>query len=187
MPTDATAKRKLRGAIVVTGSEVIAGRVTDRNGPWLSPQFADHGIETAGIIQGGDRRDHLLRALEQAPAWDLALMATSGGLGPTADDLTIEVVAEHAGRALELDKELESRVWARVEKIRKRFPHINADSLKATTAKQSMQPAGAVPLEPVGTAPGSLVPPAAGDAPLIVVLPGPPGELQPMWLDAVVV
>src|SRR3978361_2114958 len=120
MAAAATAKRKLRGAIVVTGSEVIAGRVTDRNGPWLSTQFADHGIETAGIIQVGDRREDLLRALEQATAWNVDLIATSGGLGPTADDLTIEVVAEHSGRALELDKELEARVWARVEKIRKR-------------------------------------------------------------------
>ncbi|MDQ8046749.1 MAG: molybdopterin-binding protein, partial [Patulibacter sp.] len=174
--------RRLRGAIVVTGSEVLAGRVADKNGPYVSQQFAEFGVETAGIIQVGDRRDDLLKALAQAASWGVDLVVTTGGLGPTADDLTIEVVAEFAGRPLVLDEPLEERVWKRVNQVRKRFPHIDIESLKVTTTKQAMQPTGATPLEPIGTAPGSLVPPADGtDGPLVVVLPGPPRELQPMW------
>ncbi len=181
-----TGTRHLRGAIVVTGSEVLAGRVVDKNGPWVSQQFAALGIETAGIIQVGDRREDLLKALAQAVSWDVDLIATTGGLGPTADDLTIEIVAEFSGRALTLDEALEARVWAIVQQILHRYPGIDVDSLKATTRKQALQPAGATVLEPVGTAPGSIVAPAGGaDGPLIVVLPGPPRELQPMWRAAV--
>lgn len=180
------AGRKLRGAIVVTGSEVLAGRVTDKNGPYVSQEFADRGIETVGIIQVGDRREDMHNALAQAASWGVDLIATSGGLGPTADDLTLEVVADYAGRPLELHVEMEAAVWSRVEKVRERFPDIDVESLRVTSRKQSMQPVGATPLPPVGTAPGSIVPPADGQAgPLVVVLPGPPRELQPMWLDAV--
>lgn len=178
--------RRLRGAVVVTGSEVLAGRVTDKNGPYVSQQFGDLGVETVGIIQVGDRREDMLHALAQAASWGVDLIATSGGLGPTADDLTLEVVAEYAGRPLELHPEMESAVWARVEKVRERFPDIDVESLRVTSRKQSMQPVGATPLPPVGTAPGSIVPPAEGaQGPLVVVLPGPPRELQPMWADAV--
>ncbi|MEH3054671.1 MAG: competence/damage-inducible protein A [Patulibacter minatonensis] len=178
--------RRLRGAVIVTGSEVLAGRVVDKNGPYVSQQFADHGVETAGIIQVGDRREDMLQALRQAAAWDVDLIATSGGLGPTADDLTLEVVADYAERPLELHAEMEHAVWEKVERVRERFPDIDVDSLRRTSRKQSMQPAGATPLPPVGTAPGSIVPPAEGSSgPLVVVLPGPPRELQPMWADAV--
>lgn len=179
------ALRRLRGAVIVTGSEVLAGRVTDKNGPYLSQQFADRGIETAGIIQVGDRREDMLSALAQAASWGVDVVATSGGLGPTADDLTLEVVAEYAGRPLELHAGMKDAVWEKVEKVRERFPDIDVESLKRTSLKQSMQPVGATPLPPVGTAPGSLVPPATGAGPLVVVLPGPPRELQPMWEDAV--
>jgi nicotinamide-nucleotide amidase len=178
--------RRLRGAVVVTGSEVLAGRVTDKNGPYVSQQFGDLGVETVGIIQVGDRREDMLRALEQAAAWGVEVIVTSGGLGPTADDLTLEVVAEYAGRPLELHAEMEAAVWSRVEKVRERFPDIDVESLRVTSRKQSMQPIGATPLPPVGTAPGSIVAPAEGrSGPLVVVLPGPPRELQPMWADAI--
>lgn len=185
MDSGAEGPRRLRGGIVVTGNEVLGGRVTDRNGPWVSQQFGEIGVETVGIVQVGDRREDLLQALQQVAAWGVDVIVTTGGLGPTADDLTMEVVADFAGRALTLDPGLEERVWQRVELVRDRFPDIDVESLKQTTRKQSMQPGGAVPLEPVGTAPGSIVPPHEGDRPLVVVLPGPPRELQPMWRAAV--
>lgn len=180
MPTDSTGR--LRGAIIVTGNEVLGGRVTDRNGPWLSQRFADAGVETVGIIQVGDRREDLLRALAQARDWQTDVIATSGGLGPTADDLTMEVVAEFQRRPLTLHAEMEREVWARVARVRERFPGIDEEYLVRSSRKQAMQPEGATPLSPVGTAPGSIVPAPAGEAgPPVVVLPGPPRELQPMW------
>lgn len=184
MPTDATGR--LRGAIIVTGNEVLAGRVTDRNGPWLSQRFADAGVETVGIVQVGDRRDDLLRALGQARDWGVDVIATSGGLGPTADDLTMEVVAAFQGRPLMLHEQMEQEVSQRVARVRERFPQIDEDYLMRSSRKQAMQPQGATPLSPVGTAPGSIVPAPAGHAgPPVVVLPGPPRELQPMWADAI--
>lgn len=185
MSLAAEGPRRLRGGIIVTGNEVLGGRVTDRNGPWVSQQFGEIGLETVGILQVGDRREDLLLALQQVADWGVDVIVTTGGLGPTADDLTMEVVAGFAGRALTLDPGLEERVWQRVELVRDRFPDIDVQSLKQTTRKQSMQPADAVPLEPVGTAPGSIVPPESGERPLVVVLPGPPRELQPMWRAAV--
>lgn len=178
-------QRRLRGAIVVTGNEVLAGRVSDRNGPWVSQALAGLGVEVAGIIQVGDRRSDLRRALEQTRTWGVDLVVTTGGLGPTADDLTVEVVADFQGRPLELDEALVQRVWERVEGVRKRFPELDEQSLLSSTRKQAMQPRGATPLEPVGTAPGSLVPGGSAGDPLVVVLPGPPRELQPMWEAAV--
>lgn len=182
---DAPEQRRLRGAIIVTGSEVLGGRVVDKNGPWVSQQFAEHGVETAGIVQVGDRREDLLLALAQVTAWGVDLVVTTGGLGPTADDLTLEVVAQAAGRDLRLVEALEQEVWGKVERVRERFPDIDVDALRRTTRKQAMQPDGAVALPPIGTAPGSIVSPAGGTAPITVVLPGPPRELQPMWLDAI--
>lgn len=186
MAQPSNAQRRLRGAVIVTGNEVLSGRVTDKNGPWISQRLGELGLETAGIVQVGDRREDMLQALAQAAAWGVDLIVTTGGLGPTADDLTIEIVAQHAGRPLQLDTELEARVWNRVKGIRERFPDIDLDALHETTRKQALQPQGATPLEPVGTAPGSIVPPADGTpGPLVVVLPGPPSELRPMWLAGV--
>jgi nicotinamide-nucleotide amidase len=124
-------------------------------------------------------------ALRWLGAQGMALLITSGGLGPTADDLTAEVVAELQGRPMELDEALEGRIAAKLEPLLKRFPDLDIDAWRIGTRKQAMVPAGATVLEPVGTAPGLVVPPADGrSGPAIVVLPGPPGELQAMWPDA---
>ena len=107
------------------------------------------------------------------------MILTSGGLGPTADDLTAEVVADFTGRELRLDEALEGRIAAILERLRARWRGgIDEDALRAGNRKQAMVPDGATVLEPVGTAPGLVVP---ADGATFVVLPGPPGELQPMW------
>jgi nicotinamide-nucleotide amidase len=167
----------LRAGIVVTGTEVLNGTISDRNGPWLSEQLRDHGVQLAHILVTGDRPDDLRAAL--AFFGDADLVLTSGGLGPTADDLTAEVVAAYAGRELRHDPALEERVWERVMRVRSRLSGADEEALRAGARKQAFVPEGAAVLEPVGTAPGLLV--AVPDGPLIVVLPGPPGELQTMW------
>jgi nicotinamide-nucleotide amidase len=107
------------------------------------------------------------------------LVITSGGLGPTADDLTAEIVAEFAGVPLELDSELEERIWVIISRLRTRWRDVEDATLRAGNRKQALVPRGASVLEPVGTAPGLVVPVDGG--PLVLVLPGPPRELQPMW------
>jgi nicotinamide-nucleotide amidase len=170
-----------RAGIVVTGTEVLSGRRSDRNGPWLAERLRETGIELAEVAIVGDRHADLLDVLRFMEAEGLDLVITSGGLGPTADDLTAEAVAELQGLEMVLDEALESRISAIVSALRVRFPRIDTEALAAGTRKQATIPTGATVLEPVGTAPGLVVPPASGDRPIVIVLPGPPRELQPMW------
>ena len=86
---------------------------------------------------------------------------------------------------MELDDALEERIWARISALSGRWRDVSDEALRAGNRKQALVPRGASVLEPVGTAPGLVVPVAGG--PVVLVLPGPPGELQPMWEEAVTV
>jgi nicotinamide-nucleotide amidase len=174
----------VRAGIVVTGTEVLSGIIADRNGPWLSERLRERGVQLAHIDVVGDRAQDLRAALDFLAGQGLDLVITSGGLGPTADDLTTEVVAEFSGRALVLDEALEERIWAIVSRLRGRFVHADEGPMRIGARKQAQVPEGATVLEPVGTAPGLVVPPADGAGPTVLVLPGPPRELQPMWAAA---
>jgi nicotinamide-nucleotide amidase len=167
----------VRAGIVVTGTEVITGRIADKNGPWVSEALADLGIEVAHILIVADRPDDLEAALRFLAEEGMDLIVTTGGLGPTADDLTAEVVARFAGRELLLDEEVEAKIAEVLRGFAKRFK-FDEEAVMVANRKQAMVPEGATPLDPVGTAPGLVVP--DGER-LIVVLPGPPRELQPMW------
>ena len=175
-----------RAGIVVTGTEVLSGRVADRNGPWLAERLLELGVELAYVTIVGDRPSDMEAALRFMAGEGVDLILTSGGLGPTADDLTAEVVGRFQGRVLELDLELEGRIAEIVRPLAERWPDLDRAAMAAGTRKQAMVPRGATVLEPVGTAPGLVIPPADGGAgPTVVVLPGPPRELQPMWGQAV--
>ena len=97
-----------RAGIVVTGTEVLTGRVRDRNGPWLSDRLRQLGVDLAHITICGDRPEDMLAQLAFMADQGVDLVITSGGLGPTADDLTIEMVARFTGRPLFLDDDLEA-------------------------------------------------------------------------------
>jgi len=167
----------------VTGTEVLSGRVTDRNGPWVSERLGELGVEVAQIICVADRPDDLRSALEFCRDAGVDLIVTTGGLGPTADDLTAEVVAAFAERPMELDEGMEKRIAAIIEGFAKRYK-FDPEGLAAGTRKQAMVPVGATALDPAGTAPGLVVP--AGSA-TVIVLPGPPRELQTIWPAAIAV
>jgi nicotinamide-nucleotide amidase len=173
-----------RAGIVVTGTEVLSGVVPDRNGPWLSERLRERGVQLAHIVVVGDRPGDLRAALDFLAREDLDVVITSGGLGPTADDLTAEVVAGFAGRELRLDAALEERIWTVISGLRARWGAVDEDALRAANRKQALVPEGATVLEPVGTAPGLVVPPSDGGGPTVVVLPGPPRELRSMWPSA---
>ena len=167
----------VRAAIVVTGTEVLTGTIADSNGPWLSERLAELGIDVAHILIVGDRPDDLEAALRFMAGEGMDLIVTSGGLGPTADDLTAEVVARIAGRELRLDEEVEEKIAEVLRGFARRFK-FDEEAVREANRKQAMVPEGATPLDPIGTAPGLVVP---ADGPVVVVLPGPPRELQPMW------
>ena len=170
----------IRAGIVVTGTEVLTGRIADANGPWLSQRLAESGVEVADILVVGDRPQDLEAALRFMAAEEMDLIVTSGGLGPTADDLTAEIVGRFAGRKMVLDEAMEAKIAAILADFAKRF-RLDEGAMREANRKQATVPEGATPLDPVGTAPGLVVP--AGER-VVVVLPGPPRELQPMWEDA---
>lgn len=172
-----------RAGIVVTGTEVLTGRVPDRNGPWLAEQLRVAGVDIAQIVTVGDRTPDLVAALRFLAEAGIDLIITTGGLGPTADDLTAEVVADFQGRALRLDRQLEAQIATILEHLTAgRGWQLNPEATAAGTRKQAMVPDGSAVLTPVGTAPGLVVPAADGRAgPPVLVLPGPPRELQGMW------
>jgi nicotinamide-nucleotide amidase len=169
--------------IVVTGTEVLTGRVLDRNGPWLSERLRELGVDHAFTLVVGDRREDMEQALRFLAARGVDLIVTSGGLGPTADDLTAEVVGAFAGREMVLDDALEERIAEILRPLMSRWPNLDPEAIRASNRKQAVVPSGATILEPVGTAPGMVVPVAGG--PTVVVLPGPPRELHAMWPAAV--
>lgn len=175
----------VRAGVVVTGTEVLTGRVADANGPWLAERLRLLGVDVGRIVVVGDRREDLAGAIRFLAA-DHALVITTGGLGPTADDLTAEVVAEVQGRSAHLDAALEEQITEVVASLHAQRGWGEPGRAAAVgVRKQAMVPEGAHVLAPVGTAPGLVVPPTTGDGPPVVVLPGPPGELRPMWDDAV--
>ncbi|MGB0437383.1 MAG: competence/damage-inducible protein A [Mycobacterium sp.] len=169
-----------RAGIVVTGTEVLTGRVQDRNGPWLADRLLELGVELRHITLCGDRPADIEAQLRFLRDQDVDLIITSGGLGPTADDMTVEIVAGYCGRDLVLDDSLEAKINEIVTRLMERSTGgyvVDADALRASNRKQAFIPAGAVVLDPVGTAPGVVIP----GTPAVVVLPGPPRELRPMW------
>ncbi len=174
-----------RGGILVTGTEVLTGIISDRNGPWLSERLREVGVDPVMIEIVGDRPEDLLHALEYMDHEGMAVVVTSGGLGPTADDLTAEIVGRFCGREMVLDSRLEQRIGEIIAGIMRRWPNLDQDAIRESNRKQAVIPDGATVLDPVGTAPGLVVPPAEGTGPTVVVLPGPPRELQPMWQQAV--
>jgi nicotinamide-nucleotide amidase len=170
-----------RAGIVVTGTEVLTGRVQDTNGPWIADRLLELGVELAHITICGDRPADIEAQLRFMAEQGVDLIVTSGGLGPTADDMTVEVVARFCGRELVLDAETENKIAAILKSFMARFDGVDFDAVRAANRKQAMIPAGSQVLDPVGTAPGVVVP----GKPTVIVLPGPPRELQPMWAKAI--
>ena len=165
--------------VVVTGSELVRGDRTDLNGPFLARSLLALGVEPARIQIVGDDPDELERALREAVA-SADLVAVSGGLGPTHDDRTVATVARIAGVELELRGELEAEIEGVARGVAERMNRPYVDFAEGVR-KQATLPAGAESLGLAGTAPGMVVE-VAGTP--VVVLPGPPPELQRLWPNA---
>jgi nicotinamide-nucleotide amidase len=165
-------------AVLVTGSELVRGGRVDENGPFLARELSSRGIEPERISVIGDRPERLEAALREALAQDLLI--TSGGLGPTHDDRTIELLARAAARALAVDPALEREIGEVVRGLAERFRRPFSE-FEAGVRKQARLPEGGVSLGLAGTAPGVLL---QTDSTLAIALPGPPGELQRIWRTA---
>ncbi len=167
-----------RAAIVVTGSELVRGDRSDLNGPYLAASLLSLGIEPALIAIVGDREEELEAAFRIGLEYDL--LVTSGGLGPTHDDRTVEVLARAAGLELSDDEPLRVQIEAQSQTVARRLRRPYADFAEGVL-KQARVPAGATVAGLAGTAPAVVV--RAGRC-LAVALPGPPRELQALWARA---
>ena len=164
-----------RAAIVVTGSELVRGEREDRNGPFLAAEAVRLGLDPERILIVGDRAEDLEEALRVGFQADLCLV--SGGLGPTHDDRTIELVARVAGRPLAVRDDLEREIEAVSRMIAERLRRPYSD-FTTGVRKQATLPEGALSLGLAGTAPGVVL--DTGTC-VVVTLPGPPRELQRLW------
>jgi nicotinamide-nucleotide amidase len=168
-----------RAAIVVTGSELVRGERTDRNGPFLAAELLRLGVEPARIEIVGDDPEELEAVLRKGLSADLCLV--SGGLGPTHDDRTVELAARAAGRPLVVDAGLEAEIERVSRGIAERLGRPYGDFAEGVR-KQATLPEDALVVGIAGTAPGLAF--EAGGC-VVVILPGPPSELRRLWAMAV--
>ncbi|MET0261245.1 MAG: CinA family nicotinamide mononucleotide deamidase-related protein [Gaiellaceae bacterium] len=164
-----------RGFVVVTGSELVRGDRRDANGPFLAAELLRLGVEPARIAIVGDDPEELEAVFREGLEADLCLV--SGGLGPTHDDRTVELVARAAARELFVDQGLEAEIEAVSRSIAERFRRPYAD-FAVGVRKQATVPEGADVIGIAGTAPAFVLETERG---AVVVLPGPPPELRGLW------
>ena len=160
----------MRAEIISIGTELLLGETTDTNASYLASQLCLLGIDLYWISQVGDDRTRLIEVLKCA--WQRSeLILTSGGLGPTGDDLTRETIAEMLGEKSEIEPSLESG-------LRKRFAQLSTEMPLSNLKQATVIPSAKSISNAMGTAPGWWV---ERDGRMLVAMPGPPGELQEMW------
>ncbi len=163
-----------RAVILSSGDELTTGRIADTNAQWIADKLFELGIDVVGVIVVGDYPERLEWAWKEAMALG-DLVISTGGIGPTADDLTTETVAAVLGRKLVED-------GPSADRMRKFFASRGVE-MPQNNLKQALVPEGYVVVpNPLGTAPGYRVQ-AGGKH--VVVLPGVPREMKPMMDDTV--
>jgi nicotinamide-nucleotide amidase len=169
----------IQAAIISTGDELTTGRTTDTNAGFIADKLLGLGIDVVAVLTVGDHHDRLRWAWTEAMRLARVVIAT-GGLGPTADDLTTETVAALLGRPIVHDPEV-------AERIRELFRLFNRP-MPENNLKQAAFPEGAIIVpNGLGTAPGYRVEVGTPeDRRHLVVLPGVPREMKPMMTDTVV-
>ena len=170
-----------QAAVLLTGSELLDGRVHDRNGATLTSSLASRGAQVTHLLTVPDDVQRIVAALRFSLAQPLALLVVSGGLGTTHDDLTTAAVAQALGRDLAEDPQalawVEERTRAICDSRGLEYDHVISQA-----RRQALLPAGSRPLPPAGAAPGFTL---VVDGTMVVVLPGVPAELEKMWAPVV--
>jgi nicotinamide-nucleotide amidase len=163
-----------RAAILSTGDELTTGRIVDSNASWIADKLFEIGVDVTCVLTVGDWPERLEWAWRQACGRADVVLST-GGIGPTADDLTSETVARVAGVPLAVHEPSAARI--------RRFFAAAGREMPENNLKQALMPAGALVVEnPLGTAPGYRL--RVGDV-WLVVLPGVPREMKPMMEEQV--
>ncbi len=166
-------------AILLTGNELLRGVIADTNGPHLAADLERLGFSVRRTLVVGDDLEDICAGL-RLMLESADLVVTSGGLGPTHDDRTVEALAQVAGVPLELDTEVLGRIDRWTDQVAVRYG-LDREGFDAGNRKQAHIPAGAEVLGIAGTAPGLVMPVGAT---WVVVLPGVPSELRRLWAMA---
>lgn len=168
-----------RAVILSTGDEITTGRVTDSNSNYLADKLAEIGIDLVAVLTVGDVPERLEWAWRTAIEMGDVVIST-GGIGPTADDLTTETVARLTGKKLWRDE-------PSVEYMRRLFATVGR-VMPENNIKQALFPETAtIIVNPLGTAPGfGMEASVNGHSAHLVVLPGVPREMKPMMEDSVI-
>jgi nicotinamide-nucleotide amidase len=165
----------MRAHIISIGSELLLGHITDTNATFLAQELTAVGIPLVHVTSAGDDRGELLGAIQHALTLTDVVIC-SGGIGPTDDDLTREVIAEIAGETPTLDPDL-------FETLKSFFAN-RGQNMPERNAKQAWTiPSCEVLPNPVGTAPGWMVRPATMPGKIIIAMPGVPREMYRMWRE----
>lgn len=167
--------------IMAIGNELLLGQVQDSNAHWLAKKIVGMGGQVRRLVVVGDEPQAIIQEIHGALAWNPALIITTGGLGPTADDLTLAAVASATARPLTLHPQA-------LKMVEERYSYLAAQgfvsdpSLTPARKKMAYLPQGADPLaNSVGTAPGCLL---RLDPTILVSLPGVPGEMMAIWEES---
>jgi nicotinamide-nucleotide amidase len=160
----------MRAEIVSVGTEILLGEITDTNAAFIASHLPQYGIDLLWVSQGCDNPGRMNEVIGRA--WGRSdITFVTGGLGPTEDDITREMIAAVVGEELSVDPEQERILRERMESGGRRMPERNI--------KQAMViPSCRVLANPRGTAPGWWV---ERDGKIIVMMPGPPAEMTRMW------
>ena len=164
----------MHAEILSIGTELLMGELVDTNSSYLASELAKLGIEVRWVTKVGDDPDRLHEAIERAfRRSDVTL--TSGGLGPTSDDLTRETIARVCGETMTVQDDL-------LEHLRGLFANRGFPMPETNVKQATLIPSAEAISNPMGTAPGWWV---ERDGSVIVAMPGPPREIQRMWANEV--
>ncbi|SHF09494.1 competence/damage-inducible protein A [Clostridium fallax] len=164
----------MKAEIIAIGTEILLGDIVNTNAQYLSKQLADNGIDVYHQSVIGDNEERVLEAFKEGFK-RADIIITTGGLGPTKDDLTKEMASKYFNRELILDEESLKYIESYFKK--------NGRELKGGNKKQAYFPKGSIVLpNPNGTAPGAII---EEENKIIIILPGPPREMKPMFKNYV--
>ena len=164
----------MKAEIISIGTELLLGEIVNTNTQFLAEQLASLGIDLYFTSSVGDNHERLLCVLKQA--WQRSeLILTTGGLGPTQDDITREVIAGLLGERLGVDQNLQQSIVSYFDRLGMEMPPSNI-------RQATLIPSAAAITNPQGTAPGWWV---EKEGRIIVTMPGPPSEMQYMWRNEV--
>jgi len=164
----------MNAEIISIGTEILLGEITDTNAQYIASRLPFLGIDLYWVSQVGDNKTRIIEVLKRA--WNRSdIIFITGGLGPTADDVTRESIAEMLGEEMKIDMNLEKTLRERFGRYGMEMPLSN---LKQATIIPS---ASSIP-NPAGTAPGWWI---EKDGKILITMPGPPRELNVVWQETV--